>query len=374
MYLSSVQKDRYLSLDVLRGLTVTLMIIVNTPGNGLTTFSPLHHAPWHGFTPTDWVFPTFMFVVGNAMSFSLPKYQSLGNAAFLGKIFRRTLLIFLLGYLMYWFPFVERNEAQELVFSPWSHTRILGVLQRIALGYCFASLIIHYWKDRGAIIFSIIALIGYWIAMVAFGDFTLEGNAVLKLDKLVFGENHLYHGEGIAFEPEGILSTLPSVVNVIAGYLAGRFIQQKGNTYETIAKLMLAGGVLLFLALAWHLVFPINKKLWTSSFVLYTVGLDLLILPALLYVIEIVQYRRWTYFFEVFGKNTLFVYYVSEIGVVMLYFFQIGDESLYAATYQNVFRPWAGDYLGSLFFAISWMLVCWMVGWGLDKRKIYIKV
>jgi len=369
-----MQQNRYLALDVLRGMTVTLMIIVNTPGNGATTFAPLHHAHWHGFTPTDWVFPTFMFVVGNAMSFSLVKYESLGNPAVLKKIFKRTLLIFLLGYLLYWFPFVQENDAHEWVMAPAGNTRIMGVLQRIALGYCFGSLIIHYWKERGAIIFSFVALLGYWLLMVAFGDLTMEGNAASKLDTLILGDNHLYHDEGMAFEPEGILSTLPSIVNVILGYFAGRLIQQKGNTYETIAKLMIAGALLAFTGLCWDLVFPINKKLWTSSFVLYTVGLDLLILGILLYVIEILNYRRWTYFFEVFGKNTLFIYLVSELGVILLFAFQMGGKSWYRGIYQSIFEPLAGSYVGSLLFAMSWMLFCWLVGYVMDKRKIYIKV
>jgi predicted acyltransferase len=368
------QTKRYLSLDVLRGMTVTLMIVVNTPGNGATTFAPLHHAGWHGFTPTDWVFPTFMFAVGNAMSFSLVKYESLGNTAFLKKVFKRTLLIFLLGYLMYWFPFVYENDTHQWTMAPLANTRIMGVLQRIALGYCFGSLILHYWKERGAVIFSIVALLGYWLLMVAFGDLTMEGNAGSKLDTLVLGDNHLYHGEGVAFEPEGLLSTLPSVVNVIIGYFAGRFIQQKGNTYETIAKLMIAGAALAFTALCWDLVFPINKKLWTSSFVLYTVGLDLLILGILLYVIEILNYRRWTYFFEVFGRNTLFIYLVSELGVILLYFFHTGDQSWYTGIYQNIFEPVAGSYMGSLLFAVTWMMFCWLVGYVMDKKKIYIKV
>jgi predicted acyltransferase len=369
-----MQQNRYLSLDVLRGLTVTLMIIVNTPGNGRTTFAPLLHAHWHGFTPTDWVFPTFMFVVGNAMSFSLVKYESIGDAAFLRKIFKRAFVIFLIGFLMYWFPFVEQNEAHEWVLSPLSGTRILGVLQRIALGYFFAALIIHYFKERGAWIFSVFALVGYWLLMVAFGDYTLEGNAALKLDKWAFGDSHLYHGEGIAFDPEGILSTLPSIVNVIAGYFTGKFVQKKGNSYETIARLMVTGSLLLFTAWFWDMTFPINKKIWTSSFVLHTVGLDLLVLSILLYVIEILQYRRWTYFFEVFGKNTLFIYLVSEVGVIFLYIIPVGDSNLYRAIYRNFFEPVAGSYFGSLLFAVSWMLVCWLVGYILDKRKIYIKV
>ncbi len=369
-----MQSNRYLSLDVLRGITVTLMIIVNTPGNGATTFSPLHHAHWNGFTPTDWVFPTFMFVVGNAMSFSLVKYDLLGNGPFLRKVFKRTLLIFLLGYLMYWFPFVERNEAHEWVFSPIAHTRIFGVLQRIALGYFFASLVLHYLKEQGAIFFSIAALVSYWFILYAYGDFTIEGNAGLALDKLVLGENHMHHGEGIAFEPEGILSTLPAIVNVIAGYFAGRLIQQKGNTYETIALLSMAGAMMIFVALGWNLVFPINKKLWTSSFVLCTVGIDLLILPILIYIIEILKYRRWTYFFEVFGRNALFLYLVSELGVTLLYFFSVGGESLYRWSYASIFQPLAGDYMGSLFFAITWMLTCWMVGWVMDRKNIFVKV
>jgi len=160
---------------------------------------------------------------------------------------------------------------------------------------------------------------------------------------------------------------------VIAGYLAGRLIQQKGNSYETISKLMIAGALLLFVALSWNMAFPINKKLWTSSFVLYTIGLDLLILPILIFIIDIKNEKRWTYFFEVLGKNTLFVYLLSEIGIIFFYIFKIGDETLYTWLYQNVFRL-AGDYVGSLLFAISWMMICWSVGYWMDKKKIYVKV
>ncbi len=363
--------NRYLSLDVLRGITVTLMIIVNNSGNGATTFSPLHHARWHGFTPTDWVFPTFMFVVGNAMSFSLVKYGANGSSEFFKKVFKRSVIIFLLGFLMYWFPFVHEQDGQ-IVFNSISETRIFGVLQRIALGYLFASLILHFWKEQGAIIFSVFALLAYWVLLYAYGDYSLTGNAVLKLDLALFSEKHLYHGEGIAFDPEGLLSTLPAIVNVIAGYLTGRFIQQKGNSYETIAKLMIAGALLLFVAISWNMVFPINKKIWTSSFVLYTVGLDLLILSILIFIIDIKEKKRWTYFFEVLGKNTLFIYILSEIGTI-LFDIKIGDERLSTWLYQHVFRL-AGDYVGSLLFAIFWMLVCWSVGYWMDKKKIYVKV
>src|SRR5579859_5922837 len=348
--------NRYLSLDVLRGMTVALMIIVNTPGNWTSTFAPLHHAKWHGFTPTDWVFPTFMFVVGTAMSFSLSKLET--NGTFFRKVVKRTLVIFLLGYLMYWFPFVHDQDG-EIVFNPISETRIFGVLQRIALGYLFASIILRFWKERGAVIFSVVALLGYWLLLYAFGDYTLEGNAVMKVDLALFGDKHLYHGNGMAFDPEGLLSTLPAIVNVIAGYLTGRFIRQKGNTYETISKLMITGMLLLCVALSWDLVFPINKKIWTSSFVLYTVGWDLLILPVLIFVIDVKNEKRWTYFFEVFGRNTLFIYLLSEIGTFIFYV-RIGNDNLQAWLYQHVFRL-TGDYMGSLLFAVWWMMMCWCV-------------
>jgi predicted acyltransferase len=360
-------KNRYLSLDVFRGLDVALMIVVNS-GFG-KTYSPLLHADWEGFTLTDLVFPTFLFVVGNSMSFALAKYESIGNGAFLKKIFKRALIIFLLGYLMYWFPFWRGDH-----FKPFSDTRIFGVLQRIALCYLFASLILHYLKMKGALIFSIVALILYRVLLGAFGDLSLAGNAVLKLDAWLIGESHMYHGEGIAFDPEGLLSTLPSIVNVIAGYLAGWYLQKSGQTYETIAKMMIVGAGLILMALWWDLFFPINKKLWSSSFVLLTVGIDLLVLPILVFVIDIAKKTKWTYFFEVFGKNTLFIYVLSEVFVILLFTFRVEDQSMYAWIGQHVFVDLLGDYNGSLGFALWIMLTCWLVGYIMDKKKIYVKV
>jgi predicted acyltransferase len=365
--------SRYLSIDVMRGLTVTLMIIVNTPGDWGTTFAPLLHAQWHGFTPTDLVFPTFMFVVGNAMSFSLEKYSTRGSREFLKKVFKRTFIIFLLGYLMYWFPFVHTEDG-SFVFNSISETRIMGVLQRISLGYCFASLVLFYWQEKDAVWFSVLALLGYWLILFVFGDYSLEGNAGLRLDRFILGDSHMYHGEGIAFDPEGILSTLPAIVNVLAGYLTGKFIQRKGNSFEAIGTLMVYGAFLIFAALTWDLVFPINKKLWTSSFVLYTVGIDLFILSVLIFIINIRQQNRWTYFFEVFGRNTLFIYLISETALIFLYIIPVGEASLGKWAFENIFRAMGGPYVGSLLYAISWMLVCWLLAYILDKRKIYIKV
>jgi predicted acyltransferase len=373
----SPSQQRFLALDVFRGMTICFMIIVNTPG-GPASFAPLEHAKWFGFTPTDLVFPSFLFAVGNAMSFVMPKWDGLSQSQVLAKIFKRTFIIFLLGYLLYWFPFVHRDQQGHIMFAPISHTRILGVLQRIALAYCIASLMIFYLKPKTSLIVAIAVLILYWPVMMWFGDAAdplgMTSNAGYKLDLWLLGEHHMYHGEGVAFEPEGLLSTLPSIANVIGGYIVGQFLQRKGRTYETLSKLLLAGFTLLTIAYFWDLVFPISKKLWTSPFTLYTVGLDCIIISAVIYVIDFLKKTKWTGFFTILGKNPLFIYLVSEVGVIILYMIPVGPNgSLYSWLYQNIFSH-AGPYLGSLLFAIGWMLFCWTVGYILDRRKIYVRV
>ncbi|MBA4141308.1 MAG: DUF5009 domain-containing protein [Segetibacter sp.] len=377
----SNQNQRFLSLDVFRGMTICFMIIVNTPGSGATPFAPLEHAGWHGFTPTDLVFPSFLFAVGNAMSFSIDKYRQISDAAFLKKIFKRTLLIFLLGYLMYWFPFFRLDATGHIISAPIKDTRIMGVLQRIALCYGFAALLIHYLSARAVTVVGVLCLVGYWLLLLIFGDaqqpFSLLGNAGLYLDKFLFGNNHLYHGEGIPFDPEGLLSTIPSIVNVVIGYYAGKFIQRKGKGYETLARLMLVGGLFIFIAIWWNMVFPINKKLWTSPFVLLTTGLDLMILSALIYVVEIKNWTRlnWTNFFVVPGKNPLLIYLLSELLLTIIVMIRVQPHTSFYNWINNVFfQVIAPGALGSFFFAIVYMLVCWVVGWWLNKRKIYIRV
>ena len=369
--------ERNLALDAFRGMTICFMIIVNSPGTWDVAYAPLLHASWHGFTPTDLVFPSFLFAVGNAMAFVMPKYESQGRAAFWNKVIRRTLLIFLLGYLMYWFPFFQQSPEGGLMLRPIGETRIMGVLQRIALCYFFAAVILHVAKGR--ILFWIGAglLFGYWLISYFFGTpgdpYSLAGNAALKFDLAVFGPAHLYHGEGVPFDPEGLLSTFPAIVNVLLGFWAGQLIRKHGNSFETIAKLMLAGFICILVALAWNDSFPINKKLWTSSFVLLTSGIDLMILPALIYLIEILKRTRFSYFFVVFGKNPLFIYLLSEVLLVTLYLIPAGGSSLQQQIYAGL-RSFANPLNASLLFALLYMLTCWLVGYVLDKRKIYIKV
>lgn len=377
MTVSSNKQSRFLSLDVLRGLTVALMIVVNTPGSWNHVFAPLLHASWHGFTPTDWVFPTFLFVVGNALAFALPKYAALGDGAVVAKVARRSALIFLLGFLLYWFPFFGPDGQGGFHLLPLADTRIPGVLQRIGLCFGIAALVLHFGRDRGGIVFAVLALLGHWLVLALWGDLTLAGNAAGKVDLLLLGERHVYRGEGIPFDPEGLLGTLPATVNVIAGYFAGRMLLAKGATWEVLARLMMAGVVCVAVALCWSGVLPVNKKLWTGSYVLLTVGLDLLILPLLVYLVELRgdgNPRRWTYFFEVFGKNTLFIYLLSEVAVIVMVKTWVGQLTVYDWLYASAFAPLAAPKVASLLFAVLFMLACWLVGWWMDRRRVYIKV
>jgi predicted acyltransferase len=374
-------KERFLALDVFRGMTICFMIIVNTPGSGAIPYAPLEHATWHGFTPTDLVFPSFLFAVGNAMSFSLKKYELISNAAFLTKIIKRTILIFLIGYLMYWFPFFRLNAAGDIIPAPIANTRIMGVLQRIALCYFFGSLLVHYLSPKKVIIVGIVLLIGYWLLLLGFGNpsqpLSMSGNAGLYLDKFLMGNNHLYHGEGIPFDPEGWLGTLPAIVNVIIGFFAGKFIQEKGKTFECLSKLMLFGALFIFIALCWNIVFPINKKLWSSPFVLVTCGIDLILISALIYILEMKNWNifRWSEFFQIFGRNPLFIYILSELLVVVLFMVHVSpNESVFNWLNRVIFQTAAPGPFGSFLFAIFYMLVCWSIGWWLNKRRIYVKV
>lgn len=217
--------------------------------------------------------------------------------------------------------------------------------------------------------------------LLLFGDpsdpYSMLGNAGHYLDKFLIGENHLSKGEGVPFEAQGILSTMPAIVLVIIGYFAGKFIQEKGKNYESIAKLLLVGAVMIFIALCWDSVFPINKKLWTGSFILLTSGLNLAILAGLLYMVEIKSWNwgNWTYFFTVFGKNPLFIYLLAEVMSRVFSLIKVGEDiSLRSLLSKSIFQNIAPGPLGSLLFAVSFMLMCWLVGLLMDKKRIYIKV
>lgn len=381
-------KQRFLPLDVLRGMTICFMIIVNTPGG--PSYWPLDHAPWNGFTPTDLVFPTFLFCVGNAMSFTMRKYEEQGRSAVLSKIFKRTALIFLCGFLLYWFPFFRHTDAGWSL-RPLSHTRILGVLQRIALCYGIAALMIYFLPRNAVWAMAIIFLLGYWFLAWYFGDpggvsphslvgpYTIHGNADLKLDRLIMGDNHLYRdssppANGFPFDPEGLLSTLPAIVNTIAGYYAGLYVQKNGRTAKKIWQMIFIGALLVIVAWCWNPVFPINKKLWTSTFVVNTVGIDLILLGFLIFVIDFRGWKSWTPFFVTVGKNPLAVYLLSELLIVVLFLIPVGDNDLVGWIISHTTAYIKPVEIGSLVFAIGYMLVCWCFGKFLEVRNIYIRL
>ena len=370
--------NRYLALDVLRGMTIAFMIIVNTPGSWNNLYAPLSHAKWHGFTPTDLVFPLFLFVVGNAMSFSLKKLQEMNAGDFYKKVFKRAFLIFAIGWLLNAFPFFDYNEAGEMVFIDLSAVRFMGVLQRIALSYLIAALVLYWGGEKLGWIYSIIALLGYWALAFFFGDsgdpYSLQGNAQLKLDLALIGEKRMYMGEGIPFDPEGLLSTLTSTVNVIAGFLVGKLIQKKGNTLETVKTLLISGVILIALSYIWDLAFPINKKIWTSSYTLLTIAWGEILLAGLIYLIEIQKFKSWTYFFQAFGRNPLILYVLSGVVITIFSMIPVGETTFRGWIYQSFFTSWLGPKNASFLFALSYMLLIWMIGYFMDKKKIYIKV
>lgn len=368
---------RFLSLDVLRGLTVALMIVVNTPGSWDHIYAPLQHAAWHGFTPTDLVYPTFLFVVGNALSFSTKKVANISFAQFFLKAGKRGAIIFIIGVLLNLFPFFDLIDG-GIQIKNFAEVRIWGVLQRIAVCYVLGAFIIYFFQKTSSIlIISVFILLSYWGILYYFGQnnapYSLEGNAVTLLDNFLFNAQNLYQGFGIPFEPEGVLSTWPSIVNVLIGYLIGRYIQQNGNTYATACRIFVSGVILLLLAWLWNNYFPINKPIWTSSYVLYSLGWDFIIIAILIWIIEINNYKKWTYIFEVLGKNPLFIYILSWILVDICSLIYIGDISLTRLCYQYL-NGWLPDKMASLVYAIVYTILLWGIGYWMDKKKIYIKV
>lgn len=388
-------QTRYYSLDVFRGATVALMILVNNPGTWSHIFSPLKHAPWHGCTPTDLVFPFFLFAVGNAFAFVLPRFEDAGTPLFLRKVLKRTLLIFAIGLLLNWLPFWKWS-GEELVPKYWvdkanpeTGVRILGVLQRIALCYFFAAMTIYFLKGKGAFVTSAVVLLCYW-ALCLWANpsdpYSLEGWFGTSIDKKILGIPHMSKAEGIPFDPEGIMSTFPAIVQVVFGYFIGSHIRNKGATHEMLNQLFVTALLLVCTAYFWDLLFPINKKIWTSSYVLYTTGLATFSLALLVYLIEIRNVRGiGTRFFDVFGKNPLFIFVMSAVIPRTLSLLRWTDhkdetgQNIYISPlpwfYENICKPVSNDLrVGSLLYALIMIAFMWSLAAWLDRKKIYIRV
>ncbi|MCE1197448.1 MAG: DUF5009 domain-containing protein [Marinilabiliales bacterium] len=368
-----MNKGRYLALDVLRGMTVAMMILVNNPGSWSHIYAPLEHAAWQGCTPTDLVFPFFLFVVGVSMFFSFSKYGNTLNKASVLKVIKRTLLIFAIGLFLNSFP----QWAVDF-----HKLRILGVLQRIAIVYGVASLIVLAAPRKLLPWIGSAILLLYWGLLNWTGGpdpYSLQGNPTIAFDSMILGESHLYKGFGIPFDPEGLFSTLPAIVTALAGFLTGQLI----STTEKIkipGKLVLFGLAALLTGLLWGVVFPIAKPLWTSSYVLYTAGWALLTLALLIWIIDIKGFTGWTTFFVVFGVNPLFLFAFSGLWAKtigrLIHVTDASGTSLSLASwlYKDVCLPLAGELNGSLLYALAHVTLFWLIGYVMYKKKIFIKV
>lgn len=370
------------------------MILVNNPGTWSHIYPPLKHADWHGLTPTDLVFPFFLFAVGNAMSFVMPRLEVAGDKVFWSKVLKRSALIFLIGLFLNWSPFFTW-QGDQLVFKQWAWTdtlgnaqgvRITGVLQRIALCYFFASVIVYYFKVRGAFALGLAMLLLYWAVCLLLGDaldpFSMTGYFGRDADIALLGKSHMLHidkvdGKVFYFDYEGISSTVAAIVQVIFGYIVGDYIQKKGKNHEMLTGLFVAGVAMLVTGFCWDTVFPINKKIWTSSYTVYTTGLAIITIATMIWMIEFKGVRGGiARFFDVFGKNALFVFALSGFLPRALGLIRLGDgvnpwNWLYKKVLIHIPGPAEN---GSLAYAVFVILLMWAVCWWMDKKKIYIKV
>lgn len=367
----ATQTGRLRSLDILRGITVAGMILVNNPGNGKFVFAPLRHAAWDGLTPTDLVFPFFMFIMGISMFLSLQKFNFELTKDTLFKVIKRTILIFVVGLVLNWF-----SHGYYYSFTDFEHLRVLGVMQRLAIAYGVGSMLGMIFKGKHLLWLSGVILFVYALLIKFTGSEVLSpDNIVAVVDRSIVGESHLYKlrmsdGTPVAFDPEGLLSALGSIVQVLLGSYCGKIIlSNKGKSEIIIQKLFIFGTISLFIGLLLSYGFPINKSLWSSTFVLTTSGFASLLLGLLIWIIDIHHKDKWCQFFEVFGINPLYLYVQASVLAVVIGFSGIQDFC-----YEVFLHPYFGDYPTSLIWAILFVLLNWVPGYILYKKKIYIKL
>ena len=349
-----------LSLDAFRGITIAGMILVNNPGTGAAIYWPLEHAEWDGWTPTDLVFPFFLFIVGVAITLALGKPRP----GIYAKIVRRTLIIFALGLFLYGFP--------EFKLATW---RIPGVLQRIAVCYFFAALIYLHtsWKTQARIAVGL--LMGYWILLSAGTDLTKVGSLASVVDLAVFGK----HAYKPVYDPEGLLSTLPAIATTLCGVLTGHWLKTQRTSFEKACGMFVAGASCITLGWVWNGWFPINKALWTSSYVLFTGGMALQFLALCYWLMDIKGYTSWAKPFVVYGSNALAVYFLSSLVADILYVVKWTEDggrivTLKRFIFEHFFLSWASPINASMFFGLAYVLFWLGMMWLLYRRRIFIKV
>ncbi|MFT3994501.1 MAG: heparan-alpha-glucosaminide N-acetyltransferase domain-containing protein [Dysgonomonas sp.] len=383
--------SRLLSLDVLRGITIAGMIMVNNPGSWSSVYAPLRHAEWNGLTPTDLVFPFFMFIMGISTYISLRKFNFEFSKPTLLKILKRTLVIFLIGLGLAWLGISFRtyhslgNENIGIFerfiksITSFEHIRILGVMQRLALTYGITSIIAILVKHRYIPYIIIVTLIGYFLLLLFGNGFEFsESNIVSVIDKAILGVNHMYTDNGVKLDPEGLISTIPAICHVLIGFYCGKILFSTKDNNERISHLFIIGAILTFAGFLLSYGCPVNKKIWTPTFVLATCGLASTLLALLIWIIDIKGYSRWSVFFESFGVNPLFIYVAAGVCATLfggiLFPYNDGTISIQGFVYSICLQPYLGDYLGSWGYSLLFVGLMWAIGNILYKKHIYIKI
>lgn len=353
---------RLLSLDVLRGITVAGMILVNNAG-GKVSYAPLQHSAWNGLTPCDLIFPFFLFIMGISTYISLNKFNFRVSSQVVTKILKRTFLILCIGWAIGWF-----DHACEGDFLPFAHLRILGVLQRIALCYCAVSFIALFMNHRFIPTLTIILLIGYTFILYKGNGYACDESNVLSiLDRQLFGEAHLYHKSPI--DPEGFVSTLSAIAHTLIGFYCGKLIVKTQQIERKVVLLFLTGFMLMSIGFLFADLLPLNKRIWSPTFVLVTCGLASMLLATLMYFIDIRERQQWCRFFVIFGVNPLFLYVLSEVLAIVM-----GSFGLKAAVYAAIHSVMPDAYIASALYAICFTLIMGAVGYPLYRNRIYIKL
>ncbi len=357
------------SLDVFRGLTIAGMMLVNNAGNWEAIYWPLEHAEWNGWTPTDLIFPFFLFIVGVSMVYSIANRQKKGESrrSLLAHAVRRALLIFAIGFLLNGFPHFH--------LATW---RIPGVLQRIAIVYLITSVIVLFAGWRGRLAALVACLVGYWAIMrfapipgYGVGNLTPEGNLASWLDRLIT-YNHLYIEH--VRDPEGILSTIPAIGTCLLGVFTGEWLRSARSATQKVAGMFAAGVVLAIAGKLWGYEFPINKNLWTSSYVLFAGGLALLFLGFCYWTIDIKGWKAWGKPFLMMGMNPLALYALASLVAHLSIELHVGDESLKSWVYDRLYVPLANPYNASMLYGLTYVVAFLILGWILYRRKIFLKV
>ena len=396
-------RERLLSLDVFRGLTVAGMLLVNNPGTWDAIYPPFEHAPWHGWTPTDLIFPFFLFIVGITTHLSLTERRLRGDddVMLMRQIVRRAALIYLFGFAMALFPFFTWNAIRghpdasmlDRIVDRLQHVRTMGVLARIAVAYLVGALLAFRAPTRRVIVTLVVVLYAYWFALVLLpvpGTGAVTGIPIVGeidvpaltlqgwLDRLVFGRNHIWGGS-VTYDPEGILSSLGAIGSVLCGVLAGRWIATERALSERLVGLFGAGALAAVAGLMWDWSLPINKNLWTSSYVLFTAGMGAMTLATCMWVIEVLNVRWWTKPFLIFGMNPIVAFVGS--GVMARCIYTVFTASYHgrrvpvqSIIFQSAFASWLPPRDASLLFALVFVLLWLGILSVLHRKQWFLKL